>query len=112
MNFTEEDWERLNKFIGYKESDEKAFNTLEDSSLLQIYLEFHVKHNSSKLIDKDHTYLADLSCDDLDCSVKVYLETKIFDLKLGSYRLSSPNGLLAEVDIYQLDEKCLLFVGL
>ncbi|CAA6669756.1 unnamed protein product [Spirodela intermedia] len=44
----------------------------------------------------DYTYLADLSCDNLDCAVKIYSEAKIFNVKLGSYKLSSPNGLLAE----------------
>ncbi|MQL82370.1 hypothetical protein Taro_014851 [Colocasia esculenta] len=56
----------------------------------------HMKHNASKLISRDREHLADLSCDGLDCAVKIYSESKVFDLKLGSYRLSSPSGLLAE----------------
>lgn len=55
-----------------------------------------MKHNASKLTDMKEC-LADLSCDNLECSVKLYLEAKEFDVKLGTYQLSSPNGLLAAV---------------
>lgn len=106
MNFTEEDWERLNKFIGYKESDEEVLITQENGGLLHLYLEVHMKHNASKLLKRDYTYLADLSCDSLDCAVKIYSEAKIFNLKLGSYKLSSPKGLLAEVQIFKHDKLC------
>lgn len=55
-----------------------------------------MKHNASKLTDAKEC-LADLSCDNLACFVKLYSEAKVFDIRLGSYQLSSPNGLLAEV---------------
>lgn len=55
-----------------------------------------MKHNASKIID-GQTCLADLSCDELDFTIKMYRESKIFDFKLGTYRLLSPNGILAEV---------------
>ncbi|XP_052483685.1 uncharacterized protein LOC128039276 [Gossypium raimondii] len=68
----------------------------ENPDILQTVLEIHMKHNASKLLDGAHTCLADLSCEGLDCSIKLYPETKVFGVKLGSYQLSSPNGLLAQ----------------
>lgn len=56
-----------------------------------------MKHNASKLVADDQKCLAELSCEGLDCNIKTYPEAKVFDLKLGSYKLSSPYGLLAEV---------------
>lgn len=55
-----------------------------------------MKHNASKLLDEALDCLAELSCEGLDCSVKLYPESKVFDVKLGSYQLSSPSGLLAK----------------
>ncbi|KAJ4957745.1 hypothetical protein NE237_024856 [Protea cynaroides] len=96
-NFSEEDWERLNKVIGYKEDDSEQLLTTQDrGNLLHTYLEVHMNRNASKLITESRECLAELSCQGLDCSVNLYSEAKIFDLKLGSYLLSSPNGLLAE----------------
>lgn len=97
FHFSEEDWERLNKIIGYKESgDEQLVVTHEKMDVIHTSLEVHMKHNASKLIGKNHNYLAELSCESLDCLIRLYSEAKVFDVKLGSYRLSSPNGLLAE----------------
>ncbi|OVA12725.1 Pleckstrin homology domain [Macleaya cordata] len=96
-HFSEEDWERLNKIIGYRESDDgKLLTTQAKGNMLHTSLEVHMRHNASKLVAEAQECLAELSCESLDCSVKLYSETKVFDLKLGSYRLSSPNGLLAE----------------
>ncbi|XP_075505709.1 uncharacterized protein LOC142542773 isoform X1 [Primulina tabacum] len=92
---TEEDWERLNNLIGFKEGDDKRSSIPESGDLPFILLKLHMRHNASKLIDFQEC-LADLSCDNLDCCVKLYSEAKVFDIKLGSYRLLSPNGLLAE----------------
>lgn len=64
---------------------------------LHTSLNVYMKHSATKLIDGSNEYLAELSCEGLDCFIKLYPETKVFDVKLGSYRLSSPNGLLAEV---------------
>ncbi|XP_037495569.1 uncharacterized protein LOC105636609 isoform X2 [Jatropha curcas] len=97
FHFSDEDWEQLNKLIGYKEGDDGQ-SVIFDGKMdaLHTYLEIHMQHNASKLVDGDQESLAELSCDNLDCSIKLYPETKVFDMKLGSYRLSSPNGLLAE----------------
>uniref|UniRef100_A0A2C9U4Y6 Integrase catalytic domain-containing protein n=1 Tax=Manihot esculenta TaxID=3983 RepID=A0A2C9U4Y6_MANES len=96
FRFSDEDWDQLNKLIGYKEGDDGQsviFNEKMDA--LHTYLEVHMQHNASKLVE-DHKCLAELSCDGFDCSIKLYPETKVFDMKLGSYQLSSPNGLLAQ----------------
>ncbi|XVF52445.1 hypothetical protein PTKIN_Ptkin05aG0018700 [Pterospermum kingtungense] len=97
FRFTKEDWEQLNKIIGYKEEDDgQSLMINEKPDILQTSLDIHMKHNASKLLDGAHACLAELSCEGLDCFIKLYPETKVFDLKLGSYQLSSPNGLLAE----------------
>ncbi|GKU95670.1 hypothetical protein SLEP1_g9001 [Rubroshorea leprosula] len=97
FHFTQEDWEQLNKIIGYKEGDdEQSLIMTEKPDILQMSLDVHMKHNASKLLDGALESLAELSCDGLDCSIKLYPETKVFDMKLGSYQLLSPNGLLAE----------------
>lgn len=97
FHFSEEDWEQLNKLIGYREGEnEQSVIINEKADTLNMSLEVHMKHNASKLVDGAREYIAELSCEDLDCSIKLYPETKVFDLKLGSYQLSSPNGLLAE----------------
>ncbi|CAN4127752.1 unnamed protein product [Withania somnifera] len=94
--FTEEDWERLNNIIGYKEGEEEPLLATHDRrDVPHTTLEVHMKHNASKLSDTDNC-LADLSCDNLECYIKLYSEAKGFDVKLGSYQLWSPNGLLAE----------------
>jgi vacuolar protein sorting-associated protein 13A/C len=93
-SFADEDWERLNQIIGYKENE--YIPGQEDVKLMQFYFEIRMKHNATKLTDYS-VCLADLSCQDFCCNLKMYPEAKIFDLKLGSYRLLSPYGLLAEV---------------
>ncbi|KAF5190506.1 Protease do-like 5 protein [Thalictrum thalictroides] len=94
--FGEEDWERLNKIIGYKESDGAPVMESQDKgNTLRTSLEVHMKHNASKRVAHQQC-LAELSCEDPDYFVMLYSEAKVFDLKLGSYRLSSPHGLLAE----------------
>lgn len=102
FNFGEEDWEQLNKIIGYREGDDRQAVIMSDKvDVLHTSLNIHMKHNASKLLDESKESLAELSCEGLDCSIKLYPETKVFDVKLGSYKLSSPNGLLAEVGIFQ-----------
>ena len=98
FHFSDEDWEQLNKIIGYKEGEEgQSFIINDKVDTLHTFLEVHMKHNASKLLDEALNCLAELSCEGLDCSIKLYPETKVFDMKLGSYQLSSPNGLLAKV---------------
>ncbi|XP_073000916.1 uncharacterized protein [Typha latifolia] len=94
--FAEEDWERLNKVIGYKENSDEYVLSFQDKNLIQFSLEVRMKHNASKLIIEGVECLADLSCEEFLCNLNTYTEAKTFDLKLGSYRLSSPYGLLAE----------------
>ncbi|GAV77402.1 PH domain-containing protein/DUF946 domain-containing protein/DUF1162 domain-containing protein/Chorein_N domain-containing protein, partial [Cephalotus follicularis] len=97
FNLSEEDWKQLNKMIGFKEGDDgESMIINEKRDAIQTSLEVHMKHNASKLLDEVQDCLAELSCESLDCSIKFYPETKIFGMKLGSYQLSSPNGLLAE----------------
>jgi len=67
------------------------------ADVIHTFLEVHMNHNASKLIGETKESVAELSCEDLSCSIKLYPETKVFDIKLGSYKLSSPRGLLAEV---------------
>ena len=98
FHFSEEDWEQLNKIIGYKEGEDSQLGLLnEKADALQTSLNIYTKHSATKLIDGPNEYLAELSCEGLVCFIKLYPETKVFDVKLGSYKLSSPNGLLAEV---------------
>ncbi|KAK1438468.1 hypothetical protein QVD17_04277 [Tagetes erecta] len=96
-HFTDEDWKQLNEIIGYKEGDtnEQLLNKDDREDVVHTLLEVHMKHNASRLADA-HELVAELSCENLDCLMKFYKDTKVFDMKLGSYRLSSPDGLLAE----------------
>lgn len=113
FDFSDEDWERLNKVIGYKEGDDgQSSVTNERADALHTSLEIFVKHNASKLMNESKEYLAELSCEGLGCSVKLYPETKVFDVKLGSYKLSSPNGLLAQVKPFHCLDNLLLKVWL
>lgn len=97
LNFTEEDWEQLNKIIGYKEADDEQLIISSDKlDVLHTFLEVHMKHNASKLLSEDKEVAA-LSSENLGCSVKLYPEAKVIDVRLGSYQLSSPSGLLAKV---------------
>lgn len=98
FSFSEEDWNQLNNMIGYKESDDGLSVITNDKvDSLQTSLSICMKHNATKLVDESRECLAELSCEVLDCSIKLYPETKVIDVKLGSYKLSTPNGLLAEV---------------
>lgn len=93
---TEEDWKRLNDIIGYKGDEEQLLTHDKKGDIPSFILKLHMKHNASKLIDSEEC-LADLSCDNLESCIKLYSEAKNVDIKLGSYRLLSPHGLLAEV---------------
>ncbi|XP_031502249.1 uncharacterized protein LOC116265643 [Nymphaea colorata] len=94
-SFSEEDWELLNRMIGYKEGEDERLMEPKENVLHSLF-EVYMRRNASKLVGDNQKCLAELSCDALDCSIQLYEERKIFDLKLGSYRLNSPNGLLAE----------------
>ncbi|VVA93348.1 unnamed protein product [Arabis nemorensis] len=96
VHFTDEDWERLNKVIGYKEGVEQSIVNNAKPDALHTLLEVHMRRNASKLYDGEKECLAELSCEGLNCTIKLFPETKIADIKLGRYRLSSPSGLLAE----------------
>ncbi|CAK8539544.1 unnamed protein product [Lathyrus sativus] len=96
FNFTEEDWNQLNKMIGYKEGDDGKSDVNSKADVVHTFLVVHMNHNASKLIGDAKEPVAELSCEHLSCSIKLYPETKVFDIKLGSYQLLSPKGLLAE----------------
>ncbi|KAK9049282.1 hypothetical protein SSX86_031750 [Deinandra increscens subsp. villosa] len=96
-HFTDDDWKQLNEIIGYKEGDnnEQLVDKDDRGDVVHTSLEVHMKHNASRLAEA-HELVAELSCENLDCFMKFYKDAKVFDMKLGSYRLSSPDGLLAE----------------
>ncbi|CAN6486849.1 unnamed protein product [Victoria cruziana] len=94
-SFNEEDWKQLNRIIGYKEGEDDHLMEPKGNVLYSLF-EVYMRRNASKLVGDNQKCLAELSCDALVCSTRLYEERKIFDLKLGSYRLNSPNGLLAE----------------
>ncbi|XP_074317635.1 uncharacterized protein LOC141653693 isoform X2 [Silene latifolia] len=94
LKFGEEDWERLSKIIGYKESDEGQRLDIQ-KDVIRIAFELYMRRNASKMID-GNICIAELACESLNCSGKLYTETMFFDLKLSSYRLISPRGLLAK----------------
>lgn len=56
-----------------------------------------MQHNATKLVDDKGGNILELSAEDLQCNTKLYGEMKFFDVKLGSYKITSPEGLLAEV---------------
>lgn len=95
--FSAEDWERLNTIIGYKEDDDLGVVTLGKKDTLNTSLDIFMRRNATKLLSGANDSLAELSCENIDCSIRLYPETKIIDVKMGSYKLSSPSGLLAEV---------------
>ncbi|CAI0538916.1 unnamed protein product [Linum tenue] len=97
FHFTDEDWEQLNKLIGFKErEDGQSPVAKENADRLDTSLEVHMNRNATKLVDRAQELLAELSCDGLSCTIDLYQETKVFNLKLGSYQLSSPDGRIAE----------------
>jgi vacuolar protein sorting-associated protein 13A/C len=65
--------------------------------MLHTVLEIHMEHNATKILDENCRNIIALSAEDMKCSAKIYGEMKIIDFKLGSYQVSSPEGLLAEV---------------
>lgn len=108
FHFGDEDWERLNKIIGYKEGDDSPSVLIKDKvDVLHTSLNIYMTRSAAKLIDGSND-LAELSCEGLNCLVKLYPETKVFDVKLMSYKLSSPNGLLAEVMLFLIVLKSII----
>jgi vacuolar protein sorting-associated protein 13A/C len=95
--FTDEDLERFNQLIGYQEGQQS--NILpgqEPPNMLHTLLDVRMRHNATKLVSQDKEDLLELSCDDLQCVLHMYPKTIRFDLKLGSYQVACPEGLLAE----------------
>jgi len=86
--------------IGYKEGDDGKSAVNSKADVVHTFLVVHMNHNASRLIGEANEPVAELSCENLSCSIKLYPETKVFDIKLGSYQLLSPKGLLAEVWIF------------
>ncbi|KMT11750.1 hypothetical protein BVRB_5g105600 [Beta vulgaris subsp. vulgaris] len=94
LQFTDEDWERVNKIIRYKEGDAGQLRDAR-KDVIHTAFELYMRRNATKLIDIDEC-VAELSCESLKCSGSLYAESKILNLKLGSYHLTSPCGILAE----------------
>ncbi|KAI5072395.1 hypothetical protein GOP47_0012501 [Adiantum capillus-veneris] len=95
--FSEEDWKQLNEVIGYQETSDSSILPGQDPpDMLHTVLEIHMQHNATKLMDDDAGNIIELSAEELQCNSKLYGEMKLFDFKLGSYKLTSPEGLLAE----------------
>lgn len=95
-NLSEEEWQQINQLIGYKEDMESPFFPSQGQlNMLHTLLEVHMQHNASKLTIDGHN-ITELSSEGFHCFVKLYPETKIFDLKLQSYQLNAPEGLLLE----------------
>jgi len=96
-NLSEEEWKQINQLIGYKEDMESPFFPSQGKlNMLHTLLDVHMRHNASKLTIDGHD-ITELSSEGFQCSVKLYPETKIFDIKLQSYQLNAPEGLLLEV---------------
>lgn len=95
-NLSEEEWKQINQLIGYKEDMESPFFPSQGKlNMLHTLLDVHMRHNASKLTIDGHD-ITELSSEGFQCSVKLYPETKIFDIKLQSYQLNAPEGLLLE----------------
>lgn len=85
----------MNKIIRYKEGDAGQLRDAR-KDVIHTAFELYMRRNATKLIDIDEC-VAELSCESLKCSGSLYAESKILNLKLGSYHLTSPCGILAEV---------------
>lgn len=101
-SFTEDDWRQLNQIIGYEEGKESSVVPGQGPPhMLHTILEVQMRHNASKLVDDTGCNIIELSAEELQCNSKIYPEMKVFNLKLGSYQISSPEGLLAESEAHQ-----------
>jgi len=101
--FTDDDWKRVNAIIGYEEGKPSPMVPGEDQpNMLHTLVEVQMKHNGTKLLSASGESILELTAEGLGCGIKLYPETKVFDVGLDSYKISTPEGLLGEVPIHQL----------
>ncbi|EFJ34969.1 hypothetical protein SELMODRAFT_82033 [Selaginella moellendorffii] len=97
---SDDEWQQLNQAIGYQEGKPSTLMPGQDApNMLHTVLQVQMHYNASKLISENEEELLTLSCEGLQSSIRLYSEAKDFDLKLESYKICCPEGLLAEVHI-------------
>ncbi|CAM6084054.1 unnamed protein product [Calypogeia fissa] len=95
--FTDEDLEKFNQLIGYQEGQRSnILRGQEPPNMLHTILEVRMRRNATKLVAQDTEELLELSADDLQCILHMYPKTMRVNVKLGSYQVECPEGLLAE----------------
>jgi vacuolar protein sorting-associated protein 13A/C len=103
---TEDDWKQVNEIIGYEQG--KSSPMLPDVDLpnmVHSVVEIEMKHNGTRLLSGDRKVpILELTAEGIGCNVKLYPQTQVFDVKLSSYKISCPEGLLGES---AMDEKSL-----
>jgi vacuolar protein sorting-associated protein 13A/C len=101
---TEDDWKQVNEIIGYEEG--KPSPMLPDVDLpnmVHSVVEIEMKHNGTRLLSGDRKVpILELTAEGIGCNVKLYPQTQVFDVKLSSYKISCPEGLLGEVKMFCL----------
>jgi vacuolar protein sorting-associated protein 13A/C len=96
--FTDDDWKRVNDIIGYEEGKPSPMVPGEDQPhMLHTLVEVQMRHNGTKLVSASGQSILELTAEGLGCGIKLYPETKVFDVGLNSYKISTPEGLLGEV---------------
>lgn len=100
--FTDDDWKRVNQIIGYEEGKSSPMVPGEDQpDMLHTVVEVQMRHNGTKLLSASGESILDLTAEGLGCGIKLYTETKVFNVGLDSFKISTPEGLLGEVYIHQ-----------
>lgn len=100
--FTEDDWSRVNQIIGYEEGKPSPMVPGADQpNMLHTVVEVQMRHNGTKLLSASGEILLELTAEGLGCGIKLYPETKVFNVGLNSFKISTPEGLLGEVPTHQ-----------
>ncbi|KAG0557949.1 hypothetical protein KC19_11G167800 [Ceratodon purpureus] len=95
--FTDDDWKRVNEIIGYEEGKPSPMVPGEDQpNMLHTLVEVQMRHNGTKLISASGQSILELTAEGLGCGIKLYPATKVFNVGLNSYKISTPEGLLGE----------------
>jgi len=96
--FTDDDWKRVNHLIGYEEGKSSSIVPGEDKpNMLHTLVEVQMKHNGTKLLSASGESILELTAEGLGCGIKLYPTTKVFNVGLNSYKITTPDGLLGEV---------------
>lgn len=66
--------------------------------MLHTVILVRMHHNATRLLDAEGGCVMELSADGFDCSANLYPEMKMVGVKLASYKVRSPEGVLAEVN--------------